>query len=115
MAIVALFGQPLPQAFDLLTQAALLLGVLLENGVLLSEHCLLLRDEFVSLRQLLPQSLVLCSQSDQFFFHRHARTLLDLTPFGKSPADLGCYPILASQKATWISFRHLPYAINAAA
>jgi hypothetical protein len=40
---------------------------------------------------LLPQSLVLFSQRDQFFFHRHARTLLDLTSFGKSPADLGCY------------------------
>ena len=91
MAIVAIFGEPLPQASDLLTQAAHLLGVLLDNGVLLGEHCLLLLDESVSLRQLLPQSLVLFSQRDQFFFHRHARTLLDLTSYGKSPAHLGCY------------------------
>ncbi|MFL5699459.1 MAG: hypothetical protein ACJ797_20455, partial [Ktedonobacteraceae bacterium] len=63
----------------------------LDHGILLGEHRLLLRDEFVSLPQLLPQSLVLFSQRDQFFFHCHARTLLDLTTFGKSPADLGCY------------------------
>src|SRR5204862_2775893 len=30
-------------------------------------------------------------QRDQFFFNRHALTLLGLTPFGKSPADLGSY------------------------
>ena len=91
VTIVAIFGQPLPQACDLLIQAAHLLGVLLDDGVLLSEHRLLLLDEFVSLRQLLAQSRVLFSQRVQFFFNRHARTLLDLTAFGKSPADLGCY------------------------
>ncbi|MFL5697409.1 MAG: hypothetical protein ACJ797_09975, partial [Ktedonobacteraceae bacterium] len=91
VAMVAIFGEPLPQACDLLTQAAHLLRVLLDHGILLGEHRLLLRDEFVSLPQLLPQSLVLFSQRDQFFFHCHARTLLDLTTFGKSPADLGCY------------------------
>ena len=91
MAIVAIFGEPLPQAFDLLTQAAHLLRVLLDDRVLLAEQRLLLLDEFISLRQLLAQSLVLFSQREQFFFNRHARTLLDLTAFGKSPADLGCY------------------------
>jgi hypothetical protein len=50
MAIVAIFGKSLPQAFHLLTQAAQLLGVRLDDGLLLSEQRLLLRDEFVSLR-----------------------------------------------------------------
>jgi len=40
---------------------------------------------------LFPQHLILFSQRDQFFFDRHARTLLVLTPFGKSPANLGSY------------------------
>ena len=89
MAIVAIFDQPLPQAADLLAQAAHLLAMLLDHGLLLSQQRLLLLDQFVSLRQLLPQRLILCSQSEQFFFSRHARTLLDLTLFGKSLADLG--------------------------
>jgi hypothetical protein len=58
---------------------------------LLCKHLLLLLDEFVSLRQLLPQHLILFSQRDQFFFDRHARTLLTLAPFGKSSASLGSY------------------------
>ena len=91
MAIVAIFGEPVLQGFQLLAQAAHLLTLLLDHGVLLAEQRLLLLDEFVSLRQLLPQSLILFSQRDQFFFNRHALTLLDLTPFGKSPADLGSY------------------------
>jgi len=84
MAIVAILRKPVLHGFHLLAQAAYLLTLLLEHGVLLL-------DEFVSLRQLFPQYLLLFSQRDQFFFDRHALTLLDLTPFGKSPADLGCY------------------------
>jgi hypothetical protein len=45
----------------------------------------------LSLRQLVPQTLILFSQIDQFFCDRHALTLLGLTPFGKSPANLGSY------------------------
>ena len=93
MAIVAIFREPVLQGFQLLTQAAHLLPVVLDHGVLLREQRLLLLDEFVSLRQLFPQHLLLFSQRDQFFFDRHARTLLGLTPFGKSPADLGSYQI----------------------
>ena len=65
--------------------------MVLDHGVLLREQLLLLLDEFVSLRQLVPQNLILFSQIDQFFFDRHALTLLGLTPFGKSPAHLGSY------------------------
>ena len=91
MAIVAIFRESLPQAFDLLAQAAHLLSVVLDHGLLLGKQRLLLLDEFISLRQLLPQIRILFSQREQFFFNRHALTLLDLTPFGKSPADLGSY------------------------
>ena len=98
MAIVALFGEPLPQAVDLLAQAAHLLCVVLDHSVLLGKQGLLLLDEFIPLRQLLPQLLLLFSQPDQFFFNRHALTLLALTPFGKSPADLGSYPVRSSKK-----------------
>ena len=91
MAVVTIFREPVPQGFQLLVQAAHLLCVLLDHGLLLGEQRLLLLDEFVSLRQLLSQSLILFSQIDQFFFNRHALTLLGLTPFGKSPADLGSY------------------------
>ena len=93
MAIVAIFRELVPQAFDLLAQAAHLLTVVLDQGVLLAEQRLLLLDQLVSLCQLLPQSLILVSQIDQFFFNRHALTLLGLTPFGKSPAHLGSYQI----------------------
>jgi len=89
VAIVAIFGGPVSQGFHLLAQAVHLLCVLLDHGVLLGEQRLLL-DEFVSLRQLFSQDLLLCSHSEQFFFDRHALTLLALAPFGKSPADLGC-------------------------
>src|SRR3989442_1235497 len=88
VAIVAIFREPVPQIFHLLAQAAHLLTVVLDQGVLLREQRLLLLDEFVSLRQLFPQTLILFSQINQFFFNRHALTLLGLTPFGKSPADL---------------------------
>src|SRR6266568_3417931 len=91
VAIVAIFREPVPQIFHLLAQAAHLLTVVLEQGVLLRQPRLLLLDEFVSLRQLFPQTLILFSQRNQFFFNRHALTLLGLTPFGKSPADLGSY------------------------
>jgi hypothetical protein len=84
VAIVAIFGEPLPQAFDLLAQAAHLLSVLLEQGVLLGEQRLLLLDECISLRQLFSQLLILFSQIHQFFLDRHAPTLLGLTLFGKS-------------------------------
>jgi len=63
----------------------------LDQGVLLAEQGLLLPNQFVSLRQLFSLDLILFSRSEQFFFDRHALTLLALTPFGKSPADLGCY------------------------
>ncbi len=52
---------------------------------------LLLLDDFVTLSQLLSQYLILFSQMNEFFFKRHALTLLGLLPFGKSPADLGSY------------------------
>jgi hypothetical protein len=48
-------------------------------------------DDFITLHQLLSQNRILFSQMLQFFFHRHALTLLALTSFGKSPADLGSY------------------------
>ncbi len=91
MAIVAIFHELVSQGFQLLVQVAHLLPVVLDHGVLLRQHRLLLLDEFVSLRQVFPQTLILFSQIDQFFFDRHALTLLGLTPFGKSPADLGSY------------------------
>lgn len=91
MAMVAIFGGPVQQAVDLLAQATHLLCVLLDPGVLLTEQCLLLPTQFVSLRQVFSQDLLLFSHSEQFFFDRHARTLLALLPFGKSPADLSCY------------------------
>src|SRR6266496_4464222 len=60
VAIVAIFGGPVSQGFHLLAQAVHLLCVLLDHGVLLGEQRLLL-DEFVSLRQLFSQDLLLCS------------------------------------------------------
>src|SRR6266446_3595862 len=93
VAIVTVFREPVSQGFHLLAQAAHLLTVLLDHGVLLGEQPLLLLDDFVSLRQLFPQNLILFSQINQFFFNRHALTLLGLTPFGKSPADLGSYSL----------------------
>jgi hypothetical protein len=91
VAIVAIFREPVPQAFHLLAQTAHLLTVLLDQGLLLPEHLLLLLDDCISLRQLFPQNFILFSQIDKFFFNRHAFTLLGLTLFGKSPADLGSY------------------------
>jgi hypothetical protein len=96
VAIVAIFGGPVSQGFHLLAQAVHLLCVLLDHAVLLGEQRLLL-DEFVSLRQLFSQHLILFSHSEQFFFDRHALTLLALLPFGKSPADLGCYMTLVKR------------------
>ena len=93
MAIVAIFRESVSQGFQLLAQAAQLLPVVLDHGVLLRQQRLLLLDSFIPLRQLLPQTLILFSQRDQFFFDRHACTLLDLTPFGKSPAHLGSYTL----------------------
>jgi hypothetical protein len=91
VAIVAIFGGPVSQGFHLLAQTVHLLSMMLDHGVLLTEQCLLLPNQFVSLRQVFSQDLLLFSHSQQFFFDRHALTLLALTPFGKSPADLGCY------------------------
>ena len=82
VAIVAIFREPLVQGFHLLGQTAVLLTQLLNQDVLLPEQRLLLPDQLVTLRQLL-------SQRDEFFFDRHALTLLPLMPLGKSPADLG--------------------------
>ena len=84
MAMVAIFGGPVPQGFHVLAQAVQLLCVRL------GEQRLLL-DEFVSRRQLFSKDLLLFSHSEQFFFDRHARTSLAVLPFDKSPADLGCY------------------------
>ncbi len=95
MAIVAIFGGPVSQGFLLLAQTVHLLSMMLDHGVLLTEQCLLLPNQFVSLRQVFSQDLLLFSHSQQFFFDRHALTLLALTPFGKSPADLGCYFLLS--------------------
>ncbi|HYU75430.1 MAG TPA: hypothetical protein VEL31_22400, partial [Ktedonobacteraceae bacterium] len=53
----------------------------------------------ITLRQLCMQTLLLFSQSYQFFFNRHAFTLLGLTTFGKSPADLGCYKIFSEKES----------------
>ena len=58
MAMVAIFGGPV-------TQATHLLGMMLDHGVLLTEQCLLLPTQFVSLRQLFSQDLLLCSHSEQ--------------------------------------------------
>ena len=91
MAIVAIFREPISQGFQLLAQTAHLLTMVLHHGVLLREQLLLLLDEFIPLRQLFSQYFILFSQRDQFFFDRHSLTLLGLTPFGKSPANLGCY------------------------
>ena len=91
MAIVAIFGQPVLQGLQVLAQAVHLLIVVLEQGFLLCQQRLLVRNEFVSLRQLFSQHLIFFSQSGQFFFNRHGLTLLALTSFGKSPADLASY------------------------
>src|SRR6266536_5455833 len=91
VTIVAIFGESVLQGLQLLAQAAHPLIVLLKQGLLLRQHHLLLLDEVVSLRQLFSQTLILFSQREQFFFDRHALTLLALTPFGKSPADLASY------------------------
>ncbi len=84
MTIVAIFGQPILQGLRVLAQAVHLLCVLLEQR-------LLLRNEFVSLRQSFSQHLILFTHSEQFFFDRHGLTLLAVLPFGKSLADLDCY------------------------
>ena len=91
MAIVAIFREPVLQGFQLLAQAAHLLSVLLDHGVLFREQRLLLLDDFVSLRQFFSQHLILFSQICKFFLDRHALTLPGLAPFGKSPAHLGSY------------------------
>ena len=91
MAIVAIFHELVSQGFQLLVQVAHLLPVVLDHGVLFRQPRLLLLDECVSLRQLFSQHRILCSQICKFFFDCHALTLLGLTPFGKSPADLGSY------------------------
>ena len=84
MTIVAIFREPLLQGFHLLGQLAVLLTQLLNHDVLLPEQRLLLLDQFVTLRQLR-------SQRDEFFFDRHALTLLPLMLLGKSPADVSSY------------------------
>ncbi len=89
MTIVAILREPILQDFQLLAQAAHLLTVALDQAILLRQRRLLLLDEFVSLRQLFPQHLILFSQRDSFFFDRHARTLPSLLPFGKSAANMG--------------------------
>ncbi len=91
MAIVAILGEPFLHGFHLLRQGALLLSQLLYQGILLRKQPLLLLDDFLALSQLLSQNLILFSQMHEFFFNRHALTLLGLLPFGKSPADLSSY------------------------
>ena len=84
MTIVAIFGEPILQGFHLLGQTTVLLTQLLNQDVLLPEQRLLLLDQFITLRQLF-------SQGDQFFFDRHALTLLALMSLDKSQADLRSY------------------------
>jgi hypothetical protein len=91
VAIVAILREPFLHGFHLLCQGALLLTQLLYQGILLREQLLLLLDDFVTLSQLLSQNRILFSQMNEFFFNRHALTLLGLLPFGKSPADLSSY------------------------
>lgn len=63
MTIVAILREPVSQDFQLLAQAAYLLTVTLDQAILLRQRRLLL-DEFISLRQLFPQHLILFSQRD---------------------------------------------------
>src|SRR5258708_17291676 len=91
VAIVTVFRDLVPQAFHLLAQTTDLLSHLLDQRILLRDHLLLLFADFSTLYQLLSQDLILFSQMLQFFFNRHALTLLGLMPLGKSPADLGSY------------------------
>ena len=60
-------------------------GLLLFQGL---EALLQLRDQFISLGQLLPQVLILLSQLKHFFFCRHACTLHLIALFGKSLGHL---------------------------
>ena len=76
MTIVAILSEPFLQRFHLLSQSTLLLSQLLNQGVLLPKQPLLLLDDFVTLSQVLSQYLVLLSQMNEFFFKRHALTLL---------------------------------------
>ena len=62
MAIVAILTEPFLQRFHLLSQSTLLLAQLLNQGILLPKHPLLLLDDFVTLSQLLSQSLLLSDQ-----------------------------------------------------
>lgn len=87
MTTVTVFGNLVPQAFHLLTQAM----DLLDQDMLLPDHLLLLLDEFIMLHQLLPQDLILFSHIIEFFFSRHALTLLGLAPFDKPQANPGSY------------------------
>ena len=80
---MTVFREPVLQGFYLLAQAVHLLTVLLDQGVLLREQLFLLLDDFVSLRQLFPQNRILFSQIDQYFFDRHALTLLGFSTFDK--------------------------------
>jgi len=64
MTIVAILCEPVSQDFQLLAQAAYLLTVTLDQAILLRQRRLLLLDEFISLRQLFPQHLILFSQRD---------------------------------------------------
>ncbi len=68
MAIVAIFCGPVPQVVDLLAQSTHLLSMLLDHGVLLTEQCLLLPNQFVSLSQVFSLDLLLFSHSEQFCF-----------------------------------------------
>ena len=87
MTIVAILSEPFLQRFHLLSQSTLLLSQLLNQGVLLPKQPLLLLDDFVTLSQMLSQCLILLSQMNEFFFKRHALTLLGWLPFGKSPTN----------------------------
>ena len=93
---MTVFRKSVLQGFDLFAQAAhlqdlLALTMVPDHGVLLREQRLLLLDEFVSLRQVFPQHLILFSHTDQFIFDPHAVTLLGLTPFAQVPSERGNY------------------------
>ncbi len=66
MAILTVFGRPVPQASHLLTQATYLLAQLHDQDMSHPDH-LLLFDEFVMLHKLLSQDLILFSHPIEFF------------------------------------------------
>jgi hypothetical protein len=57
------------------------------------EALLQMRDQVISLSQLLPQLLILLSQLKHFFFWRHTPTLQYVALSGKSLGNLSSYEV----------------------